>query len=99
MENFWTSKKPINGLRHFVLLNRKKDNGHDTFHMVSVIDSEINFKITCEELKNSRNWIKGFQNLPKNESITEDYVRKKVLNKNIEINKIFISDDSLFNIS
>ena len=40
-----------------------------------------------------------FQNLPKNESITEDYVRKKVLNKNIEINKIFISDDSLFNIS
>ena len=25
MENFWTSKKPINGLRHFVLVNEIKE--------------------------------------------------------------------------
>ena len=42
MENFWTSKKPINGLRHFVLVNETKDKGNILFLMVSVIDSEIN---------------------------------------------------------
>ena len=67
--------------------------------MVSVLDSEINFKITHKELSNSSNWYKGWINLPKSESITEDYVQMKSLNKKNGINKIFLSDDSLFNIS
>ena len=52
MENFWTSKKTINGLRHFVLLNETKEQGNITFLMVSVLDSEINLKTTYEELIN-----------------------------------------------
>ena len=50
MENFWTSNKSINGLRHFVLVNENKEKGNITFLMVSVVDSEINIEITYEEL-------------------------------------------------
>ena len=99
MENFWTSNKPINGLRHFVLVNETKEKGNMIFLMVSVLDSEINLKITYEELINNGNWYEGFINLPKLESITEEYVRLKSSNKKKGINKIFLNDDSSFNIS
>ena len=99
MENFWTSIKPINGLRHFVLLNENKGKGNITFLLVSVIDSEINLETTYEELINSGNWHKGWINLSKNQSITEEYVNFKSINKGEGIDEIFINDDSLFNIS
>ena len=73
MENYWTSNKPINGLRHFVLLNETKEKGNMIFLMVSVLDSAINLKITREEL-NSENWQMGWINLSKPESITEEYI-------------------------
>ena len=50
MENFWTSNKPIKGLRHFVLVNETREQGNIIFSMVSVLDSEINLKTTYEEL-------------------------------------------------
>ena len=96
MENFWTSNKPINGLRHFVLVNKKKE--ESIFLMVSVLDSEINLIITQEELKNSGNWHEGWINLPKIESITKEYVDFKSSNKIENIHKIFLNEDSLFNI-
>ena len=99
MENFWTSNKQINGLRHFVLVNETKELGNITFLMVSVLDSEINLKTTYEELINSGNWHKGWINLPKIESITEEYLKYKSINKGEGIDKIFINEDSLFNIS
>tara|TARA_B100001029_G_scaffold57960_1_gene46825 strand:- start:88 stop:387 length:300 start_codon:yes stop_codon:yes gene_type:complete len=99
MENFWTSKKPIVGLRHFVLVNKTKEKGQVFFLMVSVVDCEINFKISQKELLNSGNWEKGWLNLSKKESITEDYARLKSLKKNDGINKIFLNEHSLFNIS
>ena len=99
MENFWTSKKPINGLRHFVLVNETKEKVGIIFLMVSVLDSEINLKITYEELINSGNWYKGWINLPKPESITQEYSNYKSSNKVEVIDEIFINDDSLFNIS
>ena len=99
LENFWTSNKPINGLRHFVLINETKEKGSLTILMVSVLDSEINLKITYEELINSGNWIKGWINLPKLESITEQYRNYKSSNKLKVIDEIFVNDDSLFNIS
>ena len=99
MENYWTSSKPINGLRHFVLVNETKEKGNITFLMVSVVDSEINLKTTYEELINSGNWHKGWINLPKLQSITEDYGNYKS-NKKVEgIEEIFVNEDSLFNIS
>ena len=99
MENFWTSNETIHGLRHFVLINETKESGNITFLMVSVIDSEINFRTTYEELKYSGNWHKGWINLPKHQSITEEYVKYKSINKREGIDEIFINEDSLFNIS
>ena len=99
MENYWTSNKTINGLRHFVLVNETKEKRNITFLMVSVLDSEINLKITYEELKNSENWHKGWISLPKHESIDEKYCKYKLRNKVEGIDEIFVNDDSLFNIS
>ena len=98
MENYWTSNKPINGLRHFVLVNETKKKGNIIFLMVSVLDSEINLRATYEELISSGNWYEGWINLPKYQSITEEYVNFKSINKE-GIDEIFINEDSLFNIS
>ncbi len=99
LKNFWTSNKPINGLRHFILLNKTKEKGNLIFLMVSVLDSEIYLKITYEELINSGNWNNGWSDLPKFESITEEYVDYKSSKKVEGIDGIFVNDDSLFNIS
>ena len=99
MKNFWTSKKTINGLRHFVLVNETREQGKITFLLVSVLDSEIYLKTTYEELMNSGNWHKGWINLPKLQSITEEYVEYKSQKKEECIDEIFINEDSLFNIS
>ena len=99
MENYWTSNKPIKGLRHFVLVNETKEKGNISFLMVSVLDSEIYLKTSYEELVNSGNWHEGWINLPKLQSITEEYVKYKSINKEEDIDEIFINEDSLFNIS
>jgi len=99
MENFWTSNKNINGLRHFVLVNKTTEQGKITFLMVSVLDSEIYLKTTHEELINSGNWHEGWINLSKHQSITEEYISYKSINKRKGIDEIFINEDSLFNIS
>ena len=99
MENFWTSTKSINGLRHFVLVNETKEQGKITFLMVSVLDSEIYLKTTYEELMNSGNWHKGWINLPKLQSITGEFIKCKSINEGKDIDEIFINEDSLFNIS
>ena len=99
MENCWTSNKPINGLRHFVLVNETKEKGNMIFLMVSVLDSEVNIKVSFEELINSGNWQKGWVNLPKLESISREYVYYKSSNKVEGTDEIFINHDSLFNIS
>ena len=99
MDNYWTSNKTINGLRHFVLINESKEKGNIRFLMVCVLDSGIYLKITYEELINSGNWHKGWINLSKHQSITEEYVNYKSINKGKGIDEIFINEDSLFNIS
>ena len=99
MENFWTSNKPIKGLRHFVLVNETEENGNIIVLMVSVLDSEINLKTTYEELINSGNWYKGWINLPKLQSITDEYAKYKSSNKLGDIDEIFVNKDSTFNIS
>ena len=100
MEIYWTSNKSINGLRHFVLLNKINEQDQINFLMVSVIDVEISLKVSNEELLNSGNWNQGWLNLPKSEAITKDYLIYKLRNNSKEgIKKIFIKNDSLFNIS
>ena len=99
MEDSWTSNKPINGLRHFVLVNETKEKGNIIFLMVSVLDSEINLRATYEELINSGNWYEGWINLPKLQSITEEYFEFKSSKKEEVLDEIFINENSEFNIS
>ena len=100
MENYWTSNESINGLRHFVLINKINEQDQIYFLMVSVVDVEISLKISKEELLNSGNWNKGWLNLPKSEAITKDYSDYKLSNKSKEgIEKIFVKNDSLFYIT
>ena len=100
MENYWTSNESINGLRHFVLVNKINEQDQINFLMVSVVDVEISLKISNEELLNSGNWNKGWLNLPKSEAITKDYSDYKLSDKSkVGIEKIFIKNDSFFNIS
>ena len=98
MENFWTSNKTISGLRHFVLVNETKEKGNIIFLMVSVLDSEIYLKINYEELINSGNWQEGWIDLPKIKSISEEYTNFKSQKKE-GAEKIFVNDDSIFNLS
>ena len=99
MDNFWTSNRPISGLRHFVMVNQINEKDKIICLMVSVLDSEINLKITYKDLINSANWRKGWVDLPKIKSITKGYIEYKSIKKKEEIEKIFINEDSVFNIS
>ena len=100
MKSWWTSNKPINGLRHFVLVNKIKEKDQIKNLIVSVIDVEISLRISNEELMNSDNWTEGWLNLSKSESITKDYLEFKLSNKSKDgINKVFLNKDSIFNIS
>ena len=98
MENYWTSNEAINGLRHFVLVNKINEQDQIKFLMVSVIDVEISLKISYEELLNSEKWNEGWLNLSNSESITKDYLDYKSAPIKKEVN-IFVNKDSLFNIS
>ena len=100
MENYWTSNESINGLRHFVLVNKIKEQDQINFLMVSVVDVEISLRISNEELLNSGNWNEGWLNLPKSEAITKDYSDYKLSKNSKEhIEKIFVKNDSLFDIT
>ena len=100
MQTCWTSNKAINGLRHFVLVNEIKEKDQIIFLLVSVIDIEISLKISYEELTNSVHWTEGWLNLPKSESITKGYLEYKLSNNSKAANnKIFVKNNSIFNIS
>ena len=99
IDKFWTSKTPISGLRHFVLVNQTMEKDQIICLMVSVLDVEINLKISYQELINSVNWEKGWLNLPKSKSITKGYIEYKSIKNKEGIDKIFINEDSVFNIS
>ena len=99
MDIFWTSNRPISGLRHFVIVNKTNEKDQIICLMVSVLDVDINLKISYQDLINSANWRKGWVDLPKIKSITKGYIEYKSIKKKEEIEKIFINEDSVFNIS
>ena len=100
MKTMWTSSKPINGLRHFVLVNMIEEKEQIKYLMVSVVDVNISLRISNEELINSDEWNEGWLNLPVSESITKDYLECKLNNDSKEkSNKIFVCNNSIFNIS
>ena len=99
IDNCWTSSRPISGLRHFVIVNQTNEKDQIICLMVSVLDVDINLKISYQDLINSANWRKGWVDLPKIKSITKGYIEYKSIKKKQGIDKIFINEDSVFNIS
>ena len=98
--SYWTSKNPIFGLRHFVLINKIYNNSQTTFQLVSVLDTEISLEVSESELMNKKNWHSGWLDLSKSKSITKNYIEFKLTQKNEDkLKKVFLYEDSLFNIS
>ena len=100
MNFYWTSKKPILGLRHFVLINKINNKFQTVYQLVSVLDAEISVEVYESELNNKNNWHSGWLDLSKRESITKKYFDFKLIQKNQnKINKVFLNEDSLFYVS
>jgi len=99
MNLYWTSVKPIKGLRHFVCVNEIIDKGELKLLLVSVIDIEVNLIISKNELENSCSWNLGWLELNKSESITHDYISFKKSKNFSEPKKLLLNDSSPFNLS
>ena len=99
MNLYWTSVRPINGLRHFVCVNELLDNKELKLLLVSVIDIEVNLIVSKNELENSGSWKLGWLELNKSESITQDYISFKESENHSETTKLLLNDSSPFNIS
>ena len=97
---YWTSKKPIKGLSHFVLVDKFHSGDEITFLLVSVLDVDINLEVSEEELLNKEIWKEGWLNLAKKNSISNEYLKNKLkLKALVKNNKIFLSKFSPFYIS
>ena len=100
MDCYWTSKKPIKGLSHFVLVDKYHSGDEITFLLVSVLDVDINIEVSEEELLNKKIWKEGWLNLAKKNSVSDEYLKNKSKQKVVEENnEIFLSNCSPFYIS
>ena len=99
MNLYWTSVRPINGLRHFVCVNELLIKGDLKLILVSVIDIEVNLIVSKNELENSGSWKLGWLELNKSESITQDYISFRESKNFSEPTKLLLNDSSPFNIS
>ena len=99
MNLYWTSIKPINGLRHFVCVNELLVKGNLKLLLVSVIDIEVNLIVSKNELENSGSWKLGWLELNKSESITQDYIAFKGSKNFSEQTQLLLNDSSKFKVS
>ena len=99
MNLYWTSVRPINGLRHFVCVNELLIEGDLKILLVSVIDIQVNLIVSKNELENSGSWKLGWLELNKSESITQDYIAFKASKNFYEPTKLLLNDSSKFKLS
>ena len=96
---YWTSRKTINGLRHFVVIKEYELKNEVYLDFVSVLDDSINFTISKKVFEKSREWIKGW-NFNGGENIDiKEYLKFKSSSRDHKPNKIIFNKTSLFNIS
>ncbi len=98
MELYWTSRKTINGLKHFVLINQYKFKNEVYLDFVSVLDDAISFTISKKVFDESSQWLKGWIDNQRENIDVKEYLEFKSLKK-LKPNKILFSETSLFNIS
>tara|TARA_B100001115_G_C15729171_1_gene355043 strand:+ start:297 stop:593 length:297 start_codon:yes stop_codon:yes gene_type:complete len=98
VEIYWSSKKTINGLKHFVVINQYELNKKVYLDFVSVLDESISFTISKKVLEESSQWIKGWNNL-ENDIDIKEYLEFKSSIREYKTNKIILNETSTFNIS
>ncbi len=99
MELYWTSRKTINGLKHFVLINQYELNKEVYFDFVSVLDDAISFTISKKAFVESRQWLKGWNDNERENIDIKEYLEFKSSIREHKPNKIIFNENSLFNIS
>ena len=99
MELYWTSRKTINGLKHFVLINQYEFKKEVYLDFVSALDEAITFTISKKVFEESSQWIKGWNDNEKDNIDIKEYLKFKSSTREYKINKFFFNESSLFNIS
>tara|TARA_Y100001978_G_C23272429_1_gene236496 strand:- start:133 stop:432 length:300 start_codon:yes stop_codon:yes gene_type:complete len=99
LEIFWTSKNTINGLKHFVVVNQYELKKEVYFDFVSVLDESISFTISKKVFEKSSQWIKGWNDIGRENIDVKEYLEFKLSKKDYIPNKIFLNETSTFNIS
>jgi len=98
MQLYWTSTKSINGLKHFVVVNKYKINKKDYLEIVSVLDDMVRLNISKKDLEESGNWIRGWEENLRENIIIQEY-KEFTLGKYEDTKKIILQKNSPFNIS
>ena len=99
MEIYWTSRKTINGLKNFVLINQYKLKKEVYLDFVSVLDEAISFTISKKVFEESTQWIKGWNDNERKNIDMKEYLEFKSSRREYKSNKIILNETSLFNIS
>jgi len=99
VEPYWTSRKTINGLKHFVLINQYEIKRETYLDFVSALDEEISFTISKKVFEESSQWIKGWNDNDGENIDIKEYLEFKSSIREYRNNKISFNETSLFNIS
>ena len=99
MELYWTSRKTINGLKHFVVINQYEFKKKVYLDFVSALDDAISFTISKKVLEESSQWIKGWNDNESENIDMKEYLEFKLSTGEYKTNKIIFNETSLFNIS
>ena len=99
MEPYWTSRKTINGLKHFVVINQYEFKKKVYLEFVSALDEAISFTISKKVFEESSQWIKGWNENERENIDNQEYLEFKSSIRKYKTNKIIFNETSLFNIS
>ncbi len=99
MEIYWTSKKTINGLRHFVVINQYEFKKEVYFDFISALDETISFTISKKVFESSSQWIEGWNYIERENINIKEYLEFKSSIREDKSNRIFLNETSIFNIS
>ena len=99
MELYWTSRKTINGLKHFVVINQYVINKEVYLDFVSILDEAISFTISKKDFEESNQWIKGWNDNESEIIDIKEYLEFKSSIREYKPNKFVLNESSLFNIS
>ena len=99
MEPYWTSRKAINGLKHFVVINQYEFKKEVYLDFVSVLDDAITFTVSKKVFEESSQWIKGWNDDGGENINTTEYLKFKLSKGENKSKKIIFNENSLFNIS